>query len=150
MRGKYFDIERDKQFPCFCQGCLVGKTETEMSQENTRYCLECQPSIEKEYSLLSRQKRRQIEPSNVAHIENGTDKPKTKMSTLNSPSAEVDNFRPTGRPKTYKKRPLPDGKIKQLHKGGMGPKAIATQLKRQQGIDVSYKTIQRVLSGERN
>ncbi len=77
------------------------------------------------------------------------EKQKTKMSTLNSPSLTVDNFRPRGRPKTYKKFPLPDHKIKQLHKEGMGAKAIATQLKREQGIDVSYKTIQRVLSGQR-
>ena len=72
------------------------------------------------------------------------------MSTLNPPNLTVDNFRPTGRPKTYKKRLLPDDKIRQLHKDGMGAKAIATKLKREKGIIVSYKTIQRVLSGERN
>ena len=71
------------------------------------------------------------------------------MSTLNSPSPTVDNLRPRGRPKTYKKRWLPNDKIKQLHKDGVGAKAITTQLKREKGIDISYKTIQRVLSGER-
>lgn len=78
-----------------------------------------------------------------------TEKEKTKMSTLNSTSPKVDNFRPRGRPKTYKKLSLPDDKIKQLHKEGLGAKAIASKLKREQGIPVSYKTIQRVLSGER-
>ena len=72
------------------------------------------------------------------------------MSTLNSPSVTVDNFRPRGRPKTYKKDILPDNKIKYLHEEGMGAKAIATWLKREEGIDVSYKTVQRVLSGERH
>lgn len=71
------------------------------------------------------------------------------MSTLNSPTLEVDKFRPTGRPKTDKKLSLPDDKIKQLYKDGMGARAIATKLKKEEGIDVSYKTIQRVLSGER-
>ena len=76
--------------------------------------------------------------------------PETKKSTLNPIKSRVDFFRPRGRPKTYKKRLLPDDKIKQLHHEGMGAKAIATQLKTEQGIDVSYKTIQRVLSGQRN
>ena len=44
---------------------------------------------------------------------------------------------------------LPDYEIKQLHNNGMGSKAIAAQLKREHGIDVSYKTVQRVLSGEK-
>ena len=78
-----------------------------------------------------------------------SEKEKTKMSTLNSPSLTVDNLGARSRPTTYKKRQLPDDKIKRLHKGGMGAKAIATRLKKEQGIDVSYKTIQRILSGER-
>lgn len=36
-----------------------------------------------------------------------------------------------------------------LHQLGKGSKAIASQLKREQSIVVSYKTIQRILSGER-
>jgi hypothetical protein len=36
-----------------------------------------------------------------------------------------------------------------MHEEGLEAKAIATQLKKQ-GIDVSYKTIQRVLSGRRS
>ena len=78
-----------------------------------------------------------------------TEKQKMKMSTLKEKPAKVDNFKVRGRPKTYKKRQLPEDRIKQLHKEGMGTKAIATYLKREQSITVSYKTIQRVLSGER-
>jgi len=62
---------------------------------------------------------------------------KTKLSTLSSKTLEMGNFRPTGRPKTYKKRSLPDDKIKQLHRGGMGAKAIVTQLKTEPDIVVS-------------
>lgn len=163
----YFDIERDKTYPCFCEACLSGKTEVEMSERDTRYCKECQVSIESDYKLSGRKYiplvvniESNLAPSSNAtinkislentegrelHIEQG----KTKMSTLNSPSPTVDIFRPRGRPKTYQKRPLPDDKIKQLHSEGIGVKAITTQLKKEQGVDVSYKTIQRVLSGER-
>jgi len=138
-----------------------------MSKRDTRYCEECQVSIESDYELSGRKYiplvvniESNLDPSSNAtinktslentggrelHIEQG----KTKMSTPNSPSLQVDNFRPTGRPKSYKKRPLPDDKIKQLHNEGMGAKAITTLLKREQGIPVSYKTIQRVLSGAR-
>jgi len=152
-----FDIKRDNQFACFCQACLVGKTEQEISRRDTRYCLTCQPFLETEYGQ-NRQRytpipcNRQNPPEDTPHsadIQVPTGEQETKMSTLNSPSPKVDIFRPRGRPKTYKKCVLPDDKIKQLHEDGMGAKAIATRLKTEEGIDVSYKTIQRVLSGER-
>jgi len=57
-----------------------------------------------------------------------TGEQKMKMSALNSLSPTVDNFKPRGRPETFKKLPLPVDKIKQLHKYGMGAKAIVTQL----------------------
>ena len=78
-----------------------------------------------------------------------TEEQETKMSILDSMTPRVDNFRPRGRPKTYKKRSLPDDQIKHLHNEGMGAKAIATKLRTEQDIDVSYKTIQRILSGQR-
>ena len=74
----------------------------------------------------------------------------TKMSTLNEPPVIVDNFRPRGRPKYYKKRELPEELIRQLHSQGMGSKAIASSLKARQSVVVSYKTIQRILKGERS
>ncbi len=163
MREKYFDIERDKQFSCFCQACLTGKPESERSSKDARYCLECQSLIEGEYKIRGEKYipvlNTQPQPELVTEsksgsaktqpIETHTGKQKTKMSTLNSPSVTVDNFRPRGRPKSYKKRPLPDDKVKQMHKEGMGAKAIAIQLRTEQGITVSYKTIQRVLAGQR-
>lgn len=165
--SRYFDIGRDKTFPCFCEVCLLGKTEEQMSKRDTRYCEECQVSIESDHKLSGRKYIplvaniesnldpssndiiNKTSPKNTGGMESPIEQEKTKMSTLNPPSLQVDNFRPRGRPKTYKKRPLPDDKIKQLHKEGLGAKAITTLLKKQ-GIDVSCKTIQRVLSGERS
>ena len=46
---KYFDIKRDMQYSCFCQACLTGKSEGQMSRKDTRYCAECQSCIEDEY-----------------------------------------------------------------------------------------------------
>ena len=152
-----FDIKKDNEKRCFCLGCLVGKKQSQMSQKDIRYCLECQPVIEYEYLLLadkSHAKRYQpVKPeANLGAIESpnidmDTGEEETKMSTLNCPSSTVDKFRPRGRPKTYKKRELPEELIKQLSQE-MGSKAIVTEL-RNRGINVSYKTIQRLLTGQR-
>ena len=71
------------------------------------------------------------------------------MSISNEPSVTMDIFRPRGRPKHYEKRELPEELIRQLSSEGMGSRAIASRLRAERGIKVSYKTIQRVLSGER-
>ena len=75
--------------------------------------------------------------------------PYTKMLPINEDLAIVNNLGARGRSKTYKKRELPEGLIKQLNREGLGLKAIASRLKREKGIKVSHMTIQRVLSGER-
>ena len=82
-------------------------------------------------------------------MESHTELKKSKMSTLIETPVTVDNFRPPDRPKTYKKQELPEPLIKEMKIAGMGAKAIATRLKVEQDINVSYKTIQRMLSGER-
>ncbi|MFC2047313.1 hypothetical protein ACFLTK_03465 [Chloroflexota bacterium] len=159
MRGKYFDIERDKLFPFFCQACLVGKAKEEMSKRDPRYCQKCQSIIEYEYSLLSdkghSKRYKPVKPETkseaieVPSVDIDTGEGKMKMSTLNEKTVTVDKFKPRGRPSTYKKRELPEGLIKRLHRKGIGSKTIATVLKKEHGVDVSYKTIQRVLSGNR-
>ncbi len=156
---KYFSIKRDNTYPCFCLGCLVGKKQSEMSQKDARYCLECQPIIQYEYSLLvdkgswkrykpvnPEEKLTAYEPLDLAE---DTHKGKTKMLTLNENTAIVNNFIPRGRQKTYRKQELPVGFIKQLFREGNGLKAIASRLKREKDIKVSHMTIGRVLSGER-
>jgi hypothetical protein len=54
MNDRYFDIDRDNTYPCFCQACLVGKPKEEMSGKDGRFCLQCQSYIETEYALLGR------------------------------------------------------------------------------------------------
>ncbi len=152
-----FDITKDNKYPCFCLACLTGKKRTQMSHKDIRYCLECQPVVEYEYSLLADKSHvrryKPVKPEAILKaiespsVDMGTGEEKTKMSTLNCPSSTVDKFRPRGRPKTYKKRELPEELIKQLSQE-MGSKAIVTEL-RNRGINVSYKTIQRLLTGQR-
>ena len=80
------------------------------------------------------------------------------MSTPKGNNIEVDIIHPsvttrpvTTRPVTKrgpKHRDLPGDLIKELANEGMGSKAIATRL-RGEGVKVSYRTIQRLLSGKR-
>ncbi len=49
-----------------------------------------------------------------------------------------------------KRKPLPVELITQRASEGLGAKAIATLLKTEDGIEVSYKTVQRVLAGKRD
>jgi DNA invertase Pin-like site-specific DNA recombinase len=72
-----------------------------------------------------------------------------KMSTLKSKGITVDIFIPRGRPKGYKKKPLPAEEIRKLNEQGLGSKSIATSLKKR-GIIISYKTIERLLNNERD
>ena len=41
MDDTYFDMIRDKQFAYFCQACLLGKTEEQISKRDIRYCVSC-------------------------------------------------------------------------------------------------------------
>lgn len=90
-----------------------------------------------------------ISPFITQPIEIDEKTPKLKKSILNPTNVSMDNFRARGRPTSYKKRPVPNDQIKQLSEQGMGARAIASKLKREKDIVVSYKTIQRILSGER-
>ena len=76
------------------------------------------------------------------------------MSTLNGEKSEVDLIKVSVAKVTREKRgpkhkPLPHELITQWAGEGMGSKAIASKLNNELGIKVSYKTVQRVLSGSR-
>jgi hypothetical protein len=144
-----------------CQACIECKYLSELSLKDARYCTFCQPIIEEEYRAIAERlgrankykpqpTQKPTEMTEIGVTPNSLSAtPETKMSTLDEKPITVDNFRPRGRPKHYKKRELPIELIEQLHSKDIGSKAITTLLKREQGIEVSYKTIQRILSGER-
>ncbi len=146
----------------FCHACLEDKLAPEVSPD-PRYCQGCYDFLLKEAEMDTRRGGGDWKPVNSYNkAKNGGEKTaqvsppmRRIMSTLESEKPEVDLIGATVASRTIGKRgrkfkQLPEQLIKQLADKGMGSKAIATKLRKEQGIDVSYKTIQRVLSGERN
>ena len=164
--GGYFDIERDRQIinagGFFCEACLVGKPADDMSPD-PRYCQGCYEFFLKEAETLaaSGNKHKPIWiplPDHKSRSKPSATIPQggsTIMSTLNGKKSEVDIIPPrlpklTREKRGPKQKALPHELIMQWAGEGMGSKAIASKLNNELGIKVSYKTIQRVLSGERN
>ncbi len=156
MREKYFDIERDKQFPCFCQACLTGKPENNRSTRDTRYCLECQPFIEEEYKIRGEKYipvlNAVLDPTDTEPRESPIENQKrvllhTKRDALHAYQNQgEDRPKPNvgGRPK----KDIPIELIHTLSRRELSIKQIVLELKRK-GQTISAMTISRVLSGER-
>ena len=158
----YFNSEHDTHIVnsggFFCYACLVGKPSKEQSSDY-RYCVRC-------YKFLFVEMERDARRRNTDWYHNNTDDNKASqvevaqgvaqrrnMSTSENRETTVDiiqpqdGVKPRGR-RRPKHRELPEDLVMQLSNEGMGSKAISTKLK-EQGTEVSYKTIQRVLLGER-
>jgi len=154
MQRNYFDIERDNQFPCFCEACLVGKPLDDMSPD-PRYCLNCFEFLTQEAELITG--RPKWIPKPQKHPKLGGKKlvrvsqhGQGIMSTLADEKITVDIIQASVSkkarfPRGRKKIVLPKEQIKRMLSEGYGTKAIATRLKREHEITVSYKTIQRTI-----
>jgi len=163
----YFDVKQDIQIinagGFICQACLVGKPAAEQSPDS-RYCQGCYEFLLGEAKMLTDRhhhdwipmipekapEANKIAKQSVVVVGEGSQ----IMSTLNDKKSEVDIIQPSVAKVTRGKRgpkqqALPQELITQWASEGMGSKAIATKLRKKQDITVSYKTIQRVLSGER-
>jgi hypothetical protein len=165
LNYRYFDGGRDRDTigagGFFCQTCLVGKPALEQSPD-PRYCQGCYDFLSKEMELDNSRRAAVWKPvfanrQAEKQVKDGAQVSEdmcTIMSTMSDKKFEVDIINPPAMSRTPGKRgprhrTLPDGLINQWASEGMGSKAIATKLKGELGIEVSYKTIQRVLSGER-
>ena len=113
---KIFDIEEDNKHPCFCQACLVGKKKNDMGDKDTWYCVKSQVNIEAESTMLANRTGRKLNGISVEPLQEDINSEKTKMSTSNENTVIVDKFKPRGRPKTYRKQPLPENEIEKLDK----------------------------------
>jgi hypothetical protein len=167
MGENRFDSKKDTEIVAaggfFCHACLVAKPTNEQSPDK-RYCQGCYDFLLDEAKMLPSKKRPAWIPkpsTSPATINEKQGLPlyhispvgDTIMSTLNGEKSEVDII-PSRVARTLGKRgpkhkPLPEDLIKQLAGQDMGSKAIATRLGSEVGIKVSYKTIQRLLSGQR-
>lgn len=152
-------LEQHVEF--FCHACLENKQAEEKSSD-PRYCQGCYEFLLEEAKMDTSRKVKDwkpTKPSRKAKIEDGkvaevSTPIRTIMSTLRDENIKVDKIQPSVAPSTTgkrgrKRKQLPEHLIKQLNDEGMGSKAIATRLRTEHGVTVSYKTIQRVLSGER-
>ena len=158
----YFCIKRDleivKNGGFWCDGCIIGKPQTEASPD-PRYCQGCYEVLREEAELLSNRSRPAWIPKPQKPSETTTEsvcvqeQPPQIMSTLGSDKFRVDIIQAvtpfSGTEKSTrgrKRRDVPDEEIRQLNQSGLGSKAIATKLRKELGITVSYKTVQRVLA----
>ena len=133
-----------------CQACVVAKPLDDLSPDD-RYCQGCYDFLMAEAAHLHESKRpkwvpriskRAAEKSiPVSLVGSGN------MSTVKDEETKVDIIAPKTRNarRGPKVRILPELKIRQLAAAGMGAKAIAREI----GGIVSYRTILRVLSGQR-
>ena len=156
----YFSTERDREIEkaggFWCHACLVSHLAAEQSPD-PRYCQGCYDFLLKEAELLTGTKRPKWIPK--PQKAGGKQYPVSGvgdriMSTLSNQKSEVDIIHPPDVTRTPPKRgpkykALPIDLIMQWASESMGSKAIAARLKGELGIIVSYKTIQRVLKGER-
>ena len=138
MSEGYFDIQRDLTYPYFIQACLVGKTESEMSN-NKRFCIECQSFITSEYALTYPESHSNgdTDCNKTSSRENHTDET-LKVLVLTKRNLG-------GRPK----RDVPVELIRKLSNQGKSVRDITKELKAQ-GQTISTMTVSRILSGKRN
>jgi hypothetical protein len=153
----YFDIKRDIEIEkvggFWCHACLVSHPAIEQSPD-PRYCQGCYQFLLAEAELDK--SRRGCEWKPVRPQKSNAQIPQVVrriMSTVAGEKSEVDVITPSGAVKRMRRRgpkpkDLPEKLITQWASKGMGSKSITARLK-DEGIEVSYKTIQRVLSGER-
>lgn len=137
-----------------CNACLVHRPKENLSLDG-RYCRECYDFLEEEASQDTSRRKVGWKPSVLRESLEKTVQAvvgvRGIVSTLTEEETTVDLIRPSvvvGK-RGRKHRDLPHDLIRQWESEDMGSKSIATRLKAEQGIVVSYKTIQRVLSGER-
>jgi len=143
----------------FCQACLEDNPPNEASPDE-RYCQDCYEFLLEEAKLLSAGQFPKWRPQhNKQKIEGEKTIPVSPdeypiMSNMESKNFVLDKIQPSVATKVIsnrgrKRRALPLELITQLADEGLGSWAIASRLKDEQSLDISYKTIQRILSGER-
>ncbi len=156
----------------WCHACLDDKPVIEQSPD-PRYCHSCFDLLLQEAELLGHSKRpswtpgalqdpvnKNIESQNTgeksAHVSQDVG---IILSTVNGNNSEVDKIksrmaktprRNKAETRGRKQIELPLDYVERLAKEGMGSKRITAQLKVEHDIYCSYRTVARVLKGERN
>lgn len=169
MKKKTMLIEeqtnREEAGGFWCHTCLISHPAAEQSPDS-RYCQGCYEFLLKEAEMDTSRRggdwkpvlnsykpltTSETTPQKVAKVSQPMRQIK---STVGGRKIEVDKIQPSVAARAVLKRgpkhkALPQELVKQWASEGTGSKAIASKLKSELGIKVSYKTIQRLLSGER-
>lgn len=152
----YFDIERDmdvvKGGGIFCVACLVGRSSAEQSPD-PRYCKGCYGFLLEEAALLTGTTRprwiprRQESGKNLIPVSGDG---YTNMAHSKATENRVRHNYTVGQKRGPKPKELPEQRIEKLYQEGkgMGAERISKLLK-VEGIDVSSRTVLRLLRGER-
>ena len=162
VEERVFDAARDKELikagsHFYCLGHLCARPLEERSTDPL-YCRSCCDFMLQEVELEGGHHRKAgwmpkidgagVKASAPIPLDGGG-----IMSTLKPPKNEVDIIAPREKLKKRrgpKHKNLPVETIKRWAKAkGMGSKAIAARLSKEHGIEVSYKTVQRILTGQR-
>lgn len=157
----YFSIKQDSGIVAtgsfWCSACLCGKPLDDQSPD-PRYCLGCYDFLLEEARLYGASKPSWIPKAKEPEIMGEksikvSGDMRTIMSTVNDKKTKVDiipsqTSKVTHGKRGPKHRDLPLELVKQLAGQGLGSKAIVSRLKAEK-VDISYKTVQRILSGER-
>jgi len=165
-----FDTKRDNELIAagthfYCEGCLVARPKDRQSPD-PRYCQDCHDFLSGEAEALGpgrrggswipkaqKPKKPETPPPTPARNRTRravvrdiiTKKPRP-ISEEGPEEREVIMSHPKRGPKHQK---LPEGLIRQLAAEELSSRVIAARLRDEHGITVSYKTVQRVLSGKR-
>ena len=155
----YFNVKNDSKVveagDFFCESCLIGKPQDDQSQD-LRYCQGCFDFLLQEADMLPATKR----PKWIPKIRRGKTIPVAghhvvNMSTVNDKNSTVDIFHPLTPKVTLRKKrgprqqDLPVDLITQWAGDGIGYKRIAARLGDEHNITISYRTVARVVKGER-
>jgi len=161
----------------WCQGCFLARPLSEQSPD-PRYCQGCHDFLLEEAEMQNTRKAWMPKPAKKAksaprtetgmpsrqplppevrgtQFQTAPTPPRPIMSTSTSPKRGVDiSTSSADKGRAAKRGPkhkaLPEDLITRwAQEESMGSKAIAARLKTEMGIAISYKTIQRLLSGER-
>jgi hypothetical protein len=161
-----FSIKRDNELISagthfWCEACLIARPIDDQSPD-TRYCQGCYDFLLKEAEMLRetgswRRPAWIPKPQTSPRKAGGAPAPIPRiMSTVAGKKFEVDKIQPSVAIETPTKRlsnkrgrkpkELPKDLIMKLASKGVGSKAIASKLRTDHDITVSYKTIQRILT----
>lgn len=159
----YFDCKRDNEFIAsgthfWCETCMMARPVDDRSPD-PRYCQNCFDFLLKEAEMLS---PKQGHPDWIPQPQKAREDlpplrpyPPLIMATVKGKESEVAiiatevNIKPLIKRGPKRRADLPVEQIIQWGGEGMGSKKITTKLKAEYNIKVGFRTIARILSGQR-